>query len=321
MPGEGTGARAIAECLLSACPVVVESCFLNQEPWKEAEGEVELPTCMDYSECIGFCEPGDANGDCTEKTTAGVVAEYDQFETCGTLYKDFDEGGRLFSVVLSRGTSCLHGGSDPVHLREVLNCTTNECGSSGEECLEACEKNQSGGSCASPGPGFLCAELHGIQAYGRIDSAMFAGGCPDVLDAYYDFPFEGEEAADGGEGAAEERGEGGTVVDAGIVFPEHLAVQCSRYPPVRRTQYTKPSGSEDWRVLPMRIPPCTHSASRTVGRSFRAVALAGTANVYFKFENAPFPDTEPSFTTEMVSVEGIGAVHIGDSTAARRANL
>ena len=43
MPGEGTQVPdAIAECLLSACPAVVESCFLTEEPVEGGgEGEVE----------------------------------------------------------------------------------------------------------------------------------------------------------------------------------------------------------------------------------------------------------------------------------------
>ena len=181
---------------------------------------------MDYSGCIGFCEPGDA--ECIElhgENHGGGVAGTTSSRPVG-LSARLRWGWQTVSVVLS-GTSCLHGGSDPVHLREVLSAPPTNVVRAAKS-AGACEKKSARILRFSRRWISVCRIARSkSRAYGRIDPAMFAGELPDVLDACYDFPFE-EEAADGGEGATEEGAKEERSSMPESSSPEHLAVQCSR---------------------------------------------------------------------------------------------
>ena len=78
--------------------------------------------------------------------------------------------------------------------------------------------------------------------------------------------------------------------------------------------YTFPTGAGAMLVLLTTIPRCTPSPSALAARSrLCAIPEGGTdANVRFVFENAPWPDVNPNFSTANVLVSGGEATYTVD---------
>ncbi|MBM56277.1 MAG: hypothetical protein CMB32_06950, partial [Euryarchaeota archaeon] len=93
------------------------------------------------------------------------------------------------------------------------------------------------------------------------------------------------------------------IADSGLVFDGVFGG--STYDELTNT-YTNPAGSETWAGFANQdteIYPLTFGTGGSI--SFTAsVPSGGNADVNFRLEANPYPDTEPSFTTDAVSIQG-----------------
>ena len=93
------------------------------------------------------------------------------------------------------------------------------------------------------------------------------------------------------------------VADTGIVFD---GVFGGSYYDESTSTYTVPTGSESWAGFANQdteIYPLTFGTGGSI--SFTAsVPSGGNADVNFRLEANPYPDTEPSFTTDAVTIQG-----------------